>query len=213
MSRSTKIAGLALAVVVGGGCVTGVKHPYHTILADLAASGSGIVAVATHDQRTYVLNGNKSPAFVGLSRGSWGEPFDVSTASENPLAEDLTWSMSASLENRGFRVDDVNIDHSAAPDAVIASLKATGAHRLVLLTLAKWKSDTFYNTALIYDATLEIFSSDGSPLATSHVAGRDNLGGNALLGPPTHARQAVPSAAGEKLEELFNDPRIMGALQ
>lgn len=69
----------------------------------MEAHGTITVAVATHDQRPYVVGGNKKPNFVGLSRGGYGNPFDVVTVSGNPLADGFSESISRSLAARGFK--------------------------------------------------------------------------------------------------------------
>ena len=74
------------------------------------------------------------------------------------------------------------------------------------------KSDTMNNTALIYDVTLRVYDRAGSEIAQTSLHGRDNLGGS-FWNPPSHAKQAVPSAFAEKLADLFADPEIERALR
>ncbi len=53
----------------------GSKPIYHDIKADIEASGSFPVAVATYDQRKLILSGELDPSFVGTLRGGFGNPF------------------------------------------------------------------------------------------------------------------------------------------
>ena len=78
------------ATMVCHGCAAGNRHAYHETVAVLQASGSKTIAVATHDEREYVRSGHKRPNFVGLQRGGYGNPFNVTTASTHPLAQDMT---------------------------------------------------------------------------------------------------------------------------
>ncbi len=42
----------------------------------LPETGTGKVAVATVDERPYVLNGKNPPTYVGIIRGGFGNPFN-----------------------------------------------------------------------------------------------------------------------------------------
>jgi hypothetical protein len=81
----------------------------------------------------------------------------------------------------------------------------------LLLTLTEWKSDTFMNVALIYDVTLVVVDRGGTVLAEKRLQGRDNLEGSAWNS-PSHARQAVPQAFKEKLQQLLDDDTVAAAL-
>jgi hypothetical protein len=84
--------------------------------------------------------------------------------------------------------------------------------RNLLLVLTQWKSDTFMNTSLHYNAKLSVLDSGRRELASKTILGRDNLGGSAW-DPQSHARKAVPIAFAEKLEELLSDPSVVRALR
>lgn len=197
------VSGCSVANVFG----VGNKHMYHDVLADINATDSIAVGIATHDQREYILTGKKSPNFVGLSRGGYGNPFGVTTASGRNLADDMTDAISNSLLKRGYVAIPVIVSYELDHGEVLSKLKETAAKRLILLTLNEWKSDTYTNTALIYDVQLQVFDQSGKKLAGKHIQGRDDLKGS-LISPPNHAKKVIPIAFREKLEELLNDPEI-----
>lgn len=76
---------MLLLAVVSSGCAVGNRYAYHTVVVDPSISGRSRVSVATHDQRAYVVSGNKDPQFVGVQRGGFGNPFDVRTMMVAPL--------------------------------------------------------------------------------------------------------------------------------
>lgn len=197
------------------GCAVGNKHGY-TIGPDfstqLSPQGARSVAIAAQDARPYVLNKEKTPDFVGLSRGGFGNPFDVTTESGRALAEDFAAAISASLARRGFKSTTVNVAASTAQPDVRALAAQAGAERLALLAIHEWKSDTFQNTALLYELVLRVFDASGNELAMNRIAGRDNLGGS-LMNPPAHARGAVPEAFRRKLAELFGTETVQKSLR
>ena len=194
------------------GCAVGNRHAYHTVVAAAAVSGAGQIGIVTHDQRPYVLSGNKEPQFVGLQRGGYGNPFDVRTGENRPLADDMTQALANSLKQKGFQAVPIIVAHSENPDRVRERLAQSGAPRGLLLTLREWKSDTFSNTSLVYDVTLRVLDASGQVLGEKRLQGDDNLGGD-FLNPPGHAREAVPRAFKAKLEALLNDESIVRALR
>src|ERR1043165_6626851 len=83
----TSIAFLVLLLI--GGCAVGVRHQYDSATPQINAASGGKATVAAQDRRAYVLNGDKQENFAGLSRGGFGNPFDVRTESNQPLADDF----------------------------------------------------------------------------------------------------------------------------
>jgi hypothetical protein len=194
------------------GCGVGNQHAYHTVVANPGVSGSGQIGVATHDQREYVLSGNKEPQFVGLQRGGFGNPFDVRTIENRPLAQDMTQALANSLKQKGFEAVVIIVAHSDTPDRVREKMAQGAAPRSLLLTLREWKSDTHTNTALSYDVTLRVLDRSGQVIGERRIQGRDDLGGD-FLNPHGHAREAVLRTFKAKLEELLNDENIARALR
>lgn len=210
MKRQTLVVMALLWIITG--CAVGNKYAYHQVTPELKANTGHSVAVAAQDQRSYVQNGEKQPDFVGLQRGGFGNPFNVSTASGKPLAEDMAAAIVRSLKDKGVKTVSVQVNPTDDMNAVITALNNANAQRLILLSLKHWKSDTYNNVGLAYDLVLQVFDAKGNQLAQKQVSGDDNLGGSAW-NPPAHARKALPKAYKEKLEQLLNDPAISSALK
>jgi hypothetical protein len=206
-----KFAAVAGIALLTGGCAVGNQHAYTTETPQFAVNGTHSVAVGTEDARPYVLSAAKAPTFVGLSRGGFGNPFDVTTASGEPLASDFSATIARSLQQKGFKSTVVSIAGSTVADPR-ALVSRAGAERLALVTIKEWKSDTYMNTKLLYDVTLQVFDPNGRQLAVNRISGSDNLGGNAI-NPPGHAKDAVPLAYKRKLEELFSSEAVIGSLR
>ncbi len=213
MSRVLKGCLLSLAaVVLLSGCAVGNKHSYHDAMVLFDVEAASMVAVAAQDRRPYVLSGAKTPDFVGLQRGGFGNPFDVTTQSGKPLSTDFTESVVRSLVQGGAKAVPISIAPSLNRERAIAELRRSGAEKLLLLQLNEWKSDTFNNTALIYDVKAYVCDSTGEIIAESEISGRENLGGSAF-NPPGHAKAAVPQAFKRKLEELLGARQVAAALK
>ncbi len=208
---------VSFVLIFFAGCASGNKYNYSDVVADLSVSGAKAVGVETCDQREYVKDGKKNPDFVGLMRGglnfSFGAPHNVLTASGQPLATDMTNALVSSLSKKGFKAVPVFATQTDDQNAALEKLKASGAERLVLLTLNEWKSDTYMNTALFYDVAMKVYDQAGNVLAEKKIQGKDDLGGTVWGDPVSAAKQAVPRAFKGKIEELLNSPSIATTLQ
>lgn len=90
-------------------CAKGNRYDYQTALPMFRASTSHEVAVAVQDRRPYILDGDKTPSFVGIQRSGWHIPFDVTTLSGNYLAEDFTIAVANGLEQKGITTKSLDI--------------------------------------------------------------------------------------------------------
>src|SRR5262249_14134335 len=124
-----------LVVVALTGCAVGNRYAYQSVVATPQVSGTPGVSVAPLDQREYWLSGSKEPQFVGLQRGGFGNPFDVRTADDKPLADSMTTALVNTLAKKGFRTQPVIVAHSVAADAARQQDPRPGAHPAVGLTL------------------------------------------------------------------------------
>lgn len=207
-----KIFAVLLVCFISSGCAVGVTHQYDAADAKFGLQTQSNISVAVHDKRPYVVNGNKPSNFVGVSRGGFGNPFDVTTASSNPLADDFATSIVSAFKADGANASMIRVQPQDSEKKIRSALFAAKSKRFVLLTLSEWKSDTYQNTALIYNVLLRVFDSVGTLLADKHLQGRDNLGGD-FINPPSHSRKAVPKAFRQKLKTLFEDSRVAQALR
>jgi len=81
----------------------------------------------------------------------------------------------------------------------IKNIISIDAHRSLLLVLREWKTDTYLNTALIYDVSLTVLDDSGKSIVEKTINGRDDLGGS-FWNPPAHAKKEVPQAFKKKLK-------------
>lgn len=203
---------LVMGLSFSNGCAFGNKYDFSSVTADISGSGNSSVCIATHDQREYVVSGKKRPDFVGLQRGGYGNPFNVSTKSNKPFADDVTDVIAASLAKKGFKAVPIRVALADRPEAVVEKVIAANADRIIIVTLKDWKSDTYMNVALAYDVTLRVYSGQGKKLGEKNIEGRDNLD-EGESSPARYARTAVPMALKKKLEELLNSKEIKNVLQ
>ncbi len=196
--------------LVGFGCgSTSHDVDYRNIIADLDATGSDRVVVATLDQRPDV--GEEQPSWVGDSdlRG-------VHTRSGRPLAEDMTYSICSSLRQKGFSCEPLDTKPHEDEEQVKKMLVAAKADKILLLKLRDWRSVTslrLLSTTLHYDVTLELFDGAGKALARRAARGEPAVEADDSVRPLDAISNAVPGAAKKLLEALLNDEKILAALR
>jgi hypothetical protein len=187
-----RLAQIGVVGFILGGCAVGQKFSYQSVSVPMSRVASAVpVAIAVQDKRPYVLSHNKPESFVGLMRGGFGNPFDVNTSSGQPMALEMREAIVSGMRAKGIDVKAVNVSPEDGPDKVQRALIATGAGKLVLVTLSEWKSDTMIGTELIYDAMLVVMNQKGEELARVRSNGRDNVG------PSPHS--SVPPAFARKI--------------
>jgi hypothetical protein len=199
---------LAAASMLGG-CAFGRTYSYADAPVALqGVASSGTVTVAVQDERPYVLSGGKSERFVGLMRGGFGNPFDVNTSSGGPLANEIRDAIVRAMKARGIAAQAIGAQPSDSMIAVKRRLSEAKPYRSVLVALKEWKSDTMMATDLHYDVTLMVFDAGGAELASSSIKGLDNLG-NLGLSP----NEGISRASARKLDQLFDDEKVIAALK
>ncbi len=202
---------LALMLLLGA-CAFGNKYDYTSQMPNLEIATEDKVAVGVMDQRDYVVSGRNTPEWVGLQRSGFGIPYGVHTKSDKPLSHDMTDIIIRALAAKGVQDQAVYLEPSGTRKPGIDALVATGAKKSILVSFIQWKSDTYVNIALLYDASAEVFDGTGQSLARTDISGRDDLGGDFVY-PQGHAEKAVPEQTKKILERLLNDEEIIQALQ
>lgn len=173
-------------------CAVGNRYDYTTAVGALPVSGQGAVAVSVVDARPYVVSGEKTPDFVGLQRGGFGNPFDVRTGSGRPLADEMRDGIANALQKQGYTT---------------AATGAAAPRRLELRVL-EWKTDVMARMKVLYDLRLSVFDGQGQLLAQSKSQGEDVLGGGLEKSNAVNAAKSFEL----HLTELMRDEKVKAAL-
>ena len=108
------------------------------------------------DNRPYVLSGDKESNFVGLRRGGYGNPFDVTTKSGKPLSQDLAHLFSESYK------EEVG---------VVCNTGSAPAEKEVTYTLNEWKTDFYSRGWFYYDIDTSV-SINGTQVSNENISGK-----------------------------------------
>lgn len=195
--------------VLASGCAVGNQYDYRMANLPMSVKGQAKVGVSVAESRPYVLSGNKSGNFVGLQRGGFGNPFDVSTQSGRALVEDMNESLSKSLAARGFSV--VSLDATiTGMQSVTRAAEKNGLLRVVVLDVKEWKSDAMMQLTMHHDLVLGVYDAKGNRLAEARSARTGQIGSASF-------QNANAAAARGEFERvvggLFEDAAVKEALQ
>ena len=116
-----RIVFIVIVASLSAGCAVGRKQEFDSARVDVSTT-SATINVAVVDHRPYVLSHDKTETFTGLSRGGYGNPFDVNTKSGQPLATDMANSVATSLRTKGATVNIAPLPPSTSDMAAMAKL-------------------------------------------------------------------------------------------
>ena len=157
----------------------GNKHPYDEVSIGCKILSSKKIAIAVHDQRSYVLDSSKVPSYCGNMRSGVGIPYDITTKSGNPVATEMDSIIFNALVKCGNSVQKITTSPQQKTDQVIENLKITDADRLIYIKILEWKTDTYMKADLYCLINLFVYNPDGELLAETTVkASREPFGGS-----------------------------------
>ena len=207
-----KLIGLSFVAGLLSACAVGNTYDYQTQEPAFDIISAKEIAVGVLDQRPYIITGNKESNFIGLQRGGFAVPYNVTTKSGEPLANDISTAivngMDASKINAKTYMLMPGNDRKAARKNVLSS----GSTRSLLIYLNEWKTDTYKNVALIYNVEAEVVGANGETIAKNNAVGRENLGGD-FINPMAYATKHVPIAFSRVFGKLLNEQSIIDALK
>lgn len=200
------VLGCSLTLVA---CAVGNQYKYHETNIVLPLKGSGVLLLDVHDQRPEIVSGDKDASFVGLQRGGFGNPFNVTTASGNALTDDIEVALENALRNSGYTVRTVSIQEALSDSDL--DVFSDAEERLLVLRVGAWKTDIYSSMGLDYDLRLTVYDAQGNQLANSTLKADAEAVGGSGVGEKKNS-QAATAALAEKLGYLFNESSIKKAL-
>ena len=201
---------LCTAALMLGACAFGHEYNYDAAQVNLGGETDKSVSAAVVDRRSYVLSGKKGADFVGLQRGGFGNPFDVTTESKQPLATELTEVLKRGLENRGVSAEALVVPAGTSLEDILEKFRAQGTDRLLLVTMEEWKTDAMMRLTLHWNLGAAVYDRAGSRLGDNRISGTEAVGGSGFESSNSTAASQQISL---KLDQLLNDSAVTAALK
>ena len=180
----------------------GNKHPYHEVVLASPIKSTTPIAIAIHDQRHYVVNASKSATFCGSMRSGVGIPYDITTKSGKPVADDMLGIVCNALEKNGNTVHKIVTRSGLSKDAVLAELRTTQADKQIYISLHEWKTDTYMKADLYCFVTMEVFDKEGKVIAENAIKANAEGYGGSFWNPKKAAKKGALKALKLKLDVL-----------
>ena len=191
----------------------GNKHPYHEVVISTQVKSHDPIAIAVHDQRHYVVNASKKATFIGSMRSGVGIPYDITTKSDKPLAEDFQIIIKQAMEKAGNKLIIVPAFLGISKEEVLSGLEKTQAPRRIYIDIREWKTDTYMKANLYCLLHLYVFNQNNEIIAESSVKANAEGYGGSFWNPKKAAKKGALKAVKLKLEALLNDEVIVKALE
>ncbi|MEM0924167.1 MAG: hypothetical protein AAGI13_14045, partial [Pseudomonadota bacterium] len=174
------LLGVMLLTIGLAGCAIGNQYDLSQGAARVGDISQS-VSVAVIDQRPYVLSGDKSPNFIGLQRGGYGNPFDVTTRSSRSAAEDLTRMLVNSYASAGSNAKALTAAPGSDAERVVSQFRQAGTDRLLLIEMREWKTDALAQITTSWNLTARVFDRSGLEIATQSDQGVEGTGESVLF--------------------------------
>jgi len=160
-----------LLAILLSGCAFGHRTSYEG-RSNFKINAEKEIIVAVHDMRPYVQNLNKSPDFTGIMKSLYGIPYNVTTKSGNPLADDFGLMIVKTMEFRNISASQTKIPFSWSFDTVKKEIlgKENGA-LVYYIKMLEWKTETHFRPALHYNLQLQVFDDKGNEIESNQEKG------------------------------------------
>jgi hypothetical protein len=190
------VAVLSVCVVLLGGCVVGqTVSPTYEAGPQGAATGTP-VALNVRDERPYVKNGEKPPYFIGQYRGGFGNPWNVSTEGDQPVATLLQRDLAKELQSLGHPV-----------------VGQYAGVRVLDVAIDDYQFDGYQNAKFWYLFNVRVIGPDGKVMAQSAVQDKQVIQGTFWEGAKGGVEKKLPELHADAIRKLVRDnPTILAAL-
>lgn len=183
----TKQAIIVLAVFALSGCVVGQKIEMDYTASPSAVTEPNSVSVSVVDARPYVVNGDKDPSFIGKYRAGFGNPWDVSTENNVPLAKLLAADLEEAVRSLGFGTQPTDPDRS------------------LIVYIRDWNFDAYIDGRFWYELDVEVQDVDDAVIASVKIKNAKHIDGSFWTGPKSAFEEQMPVFYREVVAAVVTD--------
>lgn len=144
------------------------------------------------------------------SKGGYGIPFDVDTASGKPMTEIMSAAIENGLKEAGYTVVSVSGNNNHV--YLVNAATKNNASRIVVLKVLDWKSDVMWGVTLHSNLDLSIFDAEGKLLAESSKESMGKISQGSWATEDDNSR-ALADEFSKSVRELFDVDQVRRALQ
>lgn len=173
---------------------------------DLQLKSNKTVTVVAIDQRSYILNKDSEPSYIGTVRGAVGTGVSYHTSSNKPVAEEVAQIVTSALMKNGFKTKAINVQPSIDLTDAKSKIKENSSDRLILIRIEELRSDSWSLVGPLNDKVyaklhLNVFDANNKELVNNTVKFEGSVGYSMS---PSSTETNVLSKIKLLLEELMN---------
>ena len=163
---------LLLFVISLSGCAFGNKNNYQEGSSFKIHTDNQKIIVAVHDMRPYVQNKDKSANYTGIQRALTGIPYNVTTKSGKPLADDFGSLLVNTMKSNNISAFQREIPYSWSFDEFKRRIlgKEKGS-RVYYIKMMEWETEKYFRYTLKYDLKVFVFDDQANELANNQQKG------------------------------------------
>ncbi len=165
-------------------------------------SNPGIVDIVVQDTRSYIVDGEKVPTYLGRQMLGNGIPRSVYTKDNRTVAHGVGNIIASSLKRKGFKVNLREIPPQKTFDITSVKSQNNLVDRTIYLSVNQLRVESFMEVELEWDLRLWVYDDQQQQLVLKHNEGMDDSIVSNNFG-AISSRQAQKALAGKLSSILF----------
>lgn len=189
-----KLPLMLTTLVVLSGCVAGQSIRMDYKKPDGGANMlRGSASVVVDDNRSFIKNRSKSPAYIGHFRAALGNTWGVTTYKNVPLAKKMQKDLAIDLGAMGLDT-------------------TKGGNRSIHVSIVDWNFDAYSNARFWYE--IKVTVKNGTKVVEDVLKGEQAIRGSVMTGPKSAVKRELPIAYNAIIRKIAREnPKILAALK
>lgn len=197
------------------GCMTRPKaYQLSQAKIEVDLNQPGTVVIATQDNRPFVLSGEKPGNYIGRYIKGTGIPVDVLTRNKKTVAQNIGYIIGKAMSSKRYHTKAIEIPQGESLDITNSQISSLSYDRVLLVSITRFKVDSFMSVDVQYGFEASIYDHDGSLIASQTSSDIADSIDMSFLGTIStgKAQRAMLDVTGKVLFEMMNSEEFIAAL-
>lgn len=145
------------------------------------------ISVNVNDERPFIKDGTKPPAFIGKFRGGYGNPWNAYTEGKVPLAQIFAQDLKKEIQALGLQ------------------LQESSADRTIKVEIIDYNFDAFINGRFWYEIKLSVLDQKGAVLKENTFKDEIKINGSFWVGPTFAFKDKMPEIHRDLIKKMIRE--------
>lgn len=218
--KNIKLWLAAFSVIILSGCVTPISLEEQTPNPNISHEDKVVISVL--DNRTRLIEDEKTNTYVGTVHGTFGIPMDWHVSQilatqdsdkDKNLAQFIEHRLVTGFTESGWDAVEAEVTSINSPEEAKALLESQQADKLLVINIKEWYFSINLNWVTAFnfdtDSLVTVYELTEGKLIEKQFKGRDVIEEKADESPQNNVLRAYR----DQLVEIVTDPEIQGALE